>query len=63
MSWWKRGRCQACNTKFKKGEHKAELRLQTGEGLTTLEVCQRCADILDASADILRQKKRRKDEE
>lgn len=53
MTWWKRKKCATCRSvlKAKKGIH--ELRLNTADGLHEVEVCGRCATILDKSAEVL----------
>ena len=54
MSWWdkyKKKKCNLCNAKIK-GES-SELRVNTSEGELELEICTRCADIIDKSAEVL----------
>ena len=58
MSWWKRKKCPLCKTVIKKKHKSAEFRIDTAEGLLELEVCGKCAHIMDKSADVLLSKDR-----
>jgi RNase P subunit RPR2 len=51
--WWKRKKCATCKTvlKPKRGIH--ELRLNAADGVVDLEICGKCADFWDKSADVL----------
>jgi len=58
MSWWKRKKCPLCKTVIKKKMVMAEVRIQTADGLLELDVCPKCAHIIDKSADVLMGKQR-----
>lgn len=58
MSWWKRKKCPLCKTVIKKKHKTAEFRIETADGLLELEVCGKCAHVMDKSADILLAKDR-----
>lgn len=53
-------KCPVCEDKYPKKAQFHELRLETAEGLHTLEICVKCADFFDKSADVIM--KGRKDE-
>ena len=53
MSWWKRKKCPLCKSVVKPKHKLSEVRLETADGPLELEVCTKCAYILDKSADIL----------
>lgn len=53
MSWWKRKKCPLCKTVIKKNMKMSEVRIETAEGILELEVCPKCAYVIDKSADIL----------
>lgn len=61
MSWWKRKKCRTCKKVLKKKKPVHELRLQTADGLLEIEICDTCAQIWDASAEVLN-KSRKKDD-
>jgi hypothetical protein len=50
---WKKKQCPVCKQKYSKDEPFHELRLQTSDGLHTLEICEACADFFDKSAEVL----------
>lgn len=52
--------CPVCEDKYPKTERFHELRLNTMDGITTLEICEKCADFFEKSAGILQGE--RKDE-
>ena len=58
MSWWKRKKCPLCKTVLKKKHKIAEFRVETADGTLELEVCGKCAYVMDKSADILLAKDR-----
>lgn len=58
MSWWKRKKCPLCKTVIKKKMKVSEVRIETAEGILELEVCPKCAYVIDKSADILLDKPR-----
>lgn len=51
--WWKTKKCKTCKAKIPKNTESAELRLDTAEGIVTLEICNECAEFLDKSAEAL----------
>lgn len=53
MSWWKRKKCPLCKSVIKPKHKLSEVRLETADGPLELEVCPKCAYILDKSADVL----------
>lgn len=54
MSWWKKNKkCPICLKKYPKNKPFHELRLQTAEGLETIEICEPCADFFDKSAEAI----------
>jgi hypothetical protein len=55
---WKK-KCAVCRHKYNKSEPFHELRLKTGDGVQTIEICSECADFLDKSADVLSRGKNR----
>lgn len=63
MSWWKRKKCPLCKTVLKKKHGSAELRLDTADGPTTLEICMGCSTVLDKSAELLNDRRRTKEKE
>ena len=52
----KKKTCPICRDKYTLDETFHELRLQTGDGMTILEICKTCADFFDKSADVLKRK-------
>ena len=56
---WKK-RCPVCRDKYPRKATFHELRLETAEGPHALEICEKCADFFDKSADVIM--KGRKDE-
>lgn len=50
---WNKKKCPVCEQKFSKNAAFHELRLQTSDGLHTLEICESCADFLDKSAEVI----------
>jgi RNase P subunit RPR2 len=53
MSWWKRKKCPLCKSVVKPKHKLSEVRLETADGTLELEVCPKCAYILDKTADVL----------
>jgi hypothetical protein len=49
----KRKKCATCKNVLKEQTGIHELRINTAEGATNLEICSECADFLDKSADVL----------
>jgi hypothetical protein len=56
---WKK-KCPVCMDKYPKKALFHELRLETADGTASLEICEKCADFFDKSADVIM--KGRKDE-
>ena len=50
---WKKKTCPVCEDKYPKTARFHELRLETLDGILELEICEKCADFLDESADII----------
>lgn len=50
---WKKKTCPVCEDKYPKTARFHELRLETLDGAIELEICEKCADFLDESADII----------
>jgi hypothetical protein len=53
---WKK-KCPACGKKYPKAETFHEVRLQFTDQILTVEICEPCADLLDAAADIMNGKR------
>lgn len=49
---WKK-KCPVCTDKYPKKATFHELRLETADGTVTLEICEKCADFFDKSADVI----------
>ena len=56
---WKK-RCPICTDKYPKKAVFHELRLETADGAVSLEICEKCAEFFDKSAEVIM--KGRKDE-
>lgn len=52
----KKFKCPLCGRKPGKEENIAELRLETSEGIHTMDVCNVCAEFLDKTSQLLLQK-------
>jgi len=50
---FKRKKCATCKTVLKETTGIHELRINTADGVTDLEICGECADFFDKSADVL----------
>lgn len=50
---WKKKTCPVCEDKYPKAARFHELRLETLDGTHELEICEKCADFLDESADVI----------
>ena len=46
-------KCPVCNSKFSSSEPFHEMRLNTSDGLHTLDICESCADFFDKSAEVI----------
>lgn len=51
--FWKRKKCATCGSVLKEQTGIHELRINTADGVTNLEICSVCADFLDKSAKVL----------
>lgn len=49
---WKK-KCPVCTDKYPKKAMFHELRLETADGTVSLEICEKCADFFDKSADVI----------
>ena len=56
-------KCKACRRKLKPDETTHELRVGTGDGVLSLEICEGCAKFYDMSAQVLARGRRMTDEE
>lgn len=55
-------KCSVCGNKYPKDTAFHEIRLNTQVGVTSLEICESCADFFDKSADIMRKRENVKDQ-
>ena len=55
-------KCEICQDKYPKDTAFHEMRLNTQSGLVSLEICEKCADFFDKSADIMRKREDVKDQ-
>lgn len=46
-------KCQSCHDKYPKSTAFHELRLKTADGILSLEICEKCADFFDKSAEVI----------
>ena len=61
MIWFNRNKtCAVCEDKYLKSVPFHEMRVNTDEGVVSLEICDKCADFFDESAEVIM--KGRKDE-
>ena len=59
--WFNRNKtCAVCEDKYLKSVPFHEMRVNTDEGVVSLEICDKCADFFDESAEVIM--KGRKDE-
>jgi hypothetical protein len=59
--WFNRNKtCSVCEDKYLKSVPFHEMRVNTDEGVVSLEICDKCADFFDESAEVIM--KGRKDE-
>jgi hypothetical protein len=60
--WFNKSKtCSVCNDKYPKSVPFHELRVNTENGVVSFEICEKCADFFDKSAEVL-MKGRQKDE-
>jgi hypothetical protein len=54
MTWLSRSkRCSVCDEKYHKSVPFHEMRLSTDDGVVSLEICEKCADFFDKSAEVI----------
>ena len=54
MTWFSRSKtCVVCEDKYHKSVPFHEMRLNTDDGVVSLEICEKCADFFDKSADVI----------
>jgi len=53
----KKKSCPVCNDNYPLEETFHELRLQSKDGVNSLEICNNCADFFDKSAEVLKGKR------
>ncbi len=54
MTWFSRSKtCAVCEDKYHKSVPFHEMRLNTDDGVVSLEICEKCADFFDKSADVI----------
>ncbi len=54
MTWFSRSKtCALCEYKYPKSEPFHEMRINTDDGAVSLEICEKCADFFDKSADVI----------
>lgn len=54
MTWFSRSKtCAVCEDKYHKSIPFHEMRLNTDDGVVSLEICEKCADFFDKSADVI----------
>jgi RNase P subunit RPR2 len=53
---WLGKKCKGCRKKLKRIESTHEIRLETAEGVHSVEVCSECARFWDMTTDVLNRK-------
>jgi hypothetical protein len=54
MTWLVRNKyCAVCEEKYLKSVPFHEMRMKTDDGEVSLEICEKCADLFDKSADVI----------
>ena len=54
MTWFNRNKhCAVCEVKYLKSVPFHEMRVNTDEGVVSLEICEKCADFFDKSAEVI----------
>ena len=62
MIWFNRNKnCAICEDKYLKSVPFHEMRLNTDDGPVSLEICEKCADFFDKSAEVIMKGKRQDD--
>ena len=49
-------KCQICDSKQSSDTPLHELRVETLDGIVSYEICEKCADVFDRSAEIMRKR-------
>lgn len=54
MIWFNRNKtCAVCEEKYLKSVPFHEVRVNTDDGMVSLEICDKCADFFDKSAEVI----------
>lgn len=54
MIWFNRNKtCAVCEDKYLKSVSFHEVRVNTDDGVVSLEICDKCADFFDKSAEVI----------
>ncbi len=54
MIWFNRNKtCSVCEEKYLKSVPFHEVRVNTDDGVVSLEICDKCADFFDKSAEVI----------
>lgn len=54
MIWFNRNKtCSVCEEKYLKSVPFHEVRVNTDDGMVSLEICDKCADFFDKSAEVI----------
>jgi CRISPR/Cas system-associated protein Cas10 (large subunit of type III CRISPR-Cas system) len=62
MTWFGRNKtCAVCEDKYHKSVPFHEMRINTDEGVVSLEICDKCADFFDKSAEVIMKGRRQDD--
>lgn len=62
MTWFSRSKtCAVCEDKYPKSAPFHEMRLNTDDGVVSLEICEKCADFFDKSAEVIMKGRRQDD--
>jgi hypothetical protein len=62
VTWFNKNKtCAVCEDKYPKSVPFHEMRVNTDSGVVSLEICEKCADFFDKSAEVI-MKGRQKDE-
>jgi hypothetical protein len=62
MTWFSRNKiCAVCEDKYPKSVPFHEMRVNTDDGVVSLEICEKCADFFDKSAEVIMKGRRQDD--
>ncbi len=54
MTWFNKNKtCAVCDDKYPKSVPFHEMRVNTDSGVVSLEICEKCADFFDKSAEVI----------